>query len=85
MNNVILSNGNSIPTIGFGTLRLKGDEGIKAIVSAIKTSYRHIDTAQVYETEYEVGRAIEICIKEGITCDFQIIFGANDFFLQLIK
>lgn len=63
---ITLVDGTKLPLIGFGTLGLTGQKGIDSIVTAIKSGYRHIDTAQVYNTEYEVGRAVEICINEGI-------------------
>ncbi len=49
-----------IPNIGLGTYRIKGDEAISAISTALELGYRHIDTAQLYENETEVGRAIAI-------------------------
>ena len=48
-----------VPTIGFGTYRLTGSEGIKAIENALQIGYRHFDTAQVYDNEVEVGIAIK--------------------------
>lgn len=47
-----------IPKIGFGTFRLKGQEVIDAVKSALEVGYRHIDTAQMYENEAEIGQAI---------------------------
>lgn len=47
-----------IPAIGFGTFRLKGQEVIDAVHSALALGYRHIDTARLYDNETEVGRAI---------------------------
>ena len=52
-----------IPKIGFGTYRLTGNEGIKSIEDALQIGYRHVDTAQVYDNEKEVGTAI---MKSGI-------------------
>ncbi|EAR09245.1 2,5-didehydrogluconate reductase DkgB [Reinekea blandensis] len=48
----------SIPNLGFGTFRLKGDAAYEAVSSALKAGFRHIDTAQAYDNEAEVGRAI---------------------------
>jgi 2,5-diketo-D-gluconate reductase B len=45
------------PAIGFGTFGRTGDAGQAAIEFALETGYRHIDTAQSYDTEAEVGRA----------------------------
>ena len=47
-----------IPQIGLGTFGRTGSEGIAAILSAIEIGYRHIDTAQSYDTETSVGEAI---------------------------
>jgi len=50
--------GARIPIVGFGSMRLKEDAGAKAIESAIRLGYRHIDTAAFYGNEGEVGQAI---------------------------
>lgn len=47
-----------IPQLGLGTYGRTGDEGIQAILTAIEIGYRHIDTAQSYDTEGNVGEAI---------------------------
>lgn len=47
-----------IPALGFGTYKLKGPEAEVAIIKALETGYRHIDTAQIYDNEKEVGNAI---------------------------
>lgn len=47
-----------LPRIGLGTFRLKGQQVIDSVSSALKLGYRHIDTAQMYENEREVGEAI---------------------------
>jgi len=49
----------SIPPIGLGTFRLKGQEVIDSVQSALKLGYRHIDTAKLYDNEKAVGRAIK--------------------------
>lgn len=47
-----------IPLLGFGTWELVGDQCYTMVKEAIKAGYRHIDTAQFYENEEQVGRAI---------------------------
>lgn len=47
-----------LPAIGFGTFRLEGREAIEAVKSALALGYRHIDTAQMYGNETEVGQAL---------------------------
>ncbi|MFC3285879.1 2,5-didehydrogluconate reductase DkgB [Litchfieldella rifensis] len=53
-----MATANLIPRIGLGTFRLKGQEVIDSVSSALELGYRHIDTAQAYENETEVGQAI---------------------------
>lgn len=53
-----MKDGNSIPQIGLGTYRLKGKECQNAAEIALENGYNHIDTAEMYENETEVGKAI---------------------------
>jgi 2,5-diketo-D-gluconate reductase A len=53
-----LNNGVDIPQLGLGVLLLKPEETIEAVGAALRIGYRHIDTAQAYGNEKEVGRAI---------------------------
>lgn len=56
----LLSNGVKIPKVGFGTWQTPdGDTAYNAVANALKTGYRHIDTAKVYGNEASVGRAIK--------------------------
>jgi 2,5-diketo-D-gluconate reductase B len=48
----------SIPPLGLGTYGRTGDAGMAAILTALEFGYRHIDTAQSYDTEAQVGEAI---------------------------
>ncbi len=48
----------TLPKIGMGTFRLKGNDARDAVKSALSLGYRHIDTAQMYENESEVGDGI---------------------------
>ena len=50
--------GLEIPRLGFGTFLLDGDDAYRSVRTALETGYRHIDTAQGYRNEDEVGRAI---------------------------
>ncbi|MFH5882215.1 aldo/keto reductase [Liberiplasma polymorphum] len=56
---VILNNGVEMPIIGLGTFRSKDEDAYKATLHALKNGYRHIDTAQAYGNEEEIGRAIK--------------------------
>jgi diketogulonate reductase-like aldo/keto reductase len=55
---ITLNDASTLPAIGFGTYPLKGPEGTAAIVSALESGYRLLDTAVNYENETEVGEAL---------------------------
>jgi 2,5-diketo-D-gluconate reductase B len=52
------ANGAKIPSIGLGTWELRGRTCARLVEQAIKLGYRHIDTAQIYENEREVGEGL---------------------------
>jgi 2,5-diketo-D-gluconate reductase B len=54
----ITTQGLRVPKLGLGTFRLQGDECRKAVASALAMGYRHIDTAEMYANEDEVGDAV---------------------------
>ncbi len=47
-----------MPRLGFGTYGRNKDAGRSAILAALEVGYRHLDTAQTYNTEHEVGDAL---------------------------
>ncbi|AGW90602.1 2,5-didehydrogluconate reductase DkgB [Cupriavidus necator] len=47
-----------IPAIGLGTFRLKGQQVIDSVRTGLELGYHHIDTAQIYDNEADVGQAI---------------------------
>ena len=51
-------NGVKIPKVAFGTWQIPASEARQAVEDAIKTGYRHIDTALAYQNEKEVGQAV---------------------------
>jgi 2,5-diketo-D-gluconate reductase A len=55
---VQLNNGVSIPQLGFGVFQIKPAETVEAVRNALRVGYRHIDTAQMYGNEKEVGQAL---------------------------
>lgn len=59
MQNIILNNGVQIPVLGFGVFQIPPAETEQAVIAAIKAGYRHIDTAQIYMNETEVGLGIK--------------------------
>src|ERR1043165_2132196 len=56
--NFIEANGARIPAIGLGTWELSGRTCARIVEQALRLGYRHIDTAQVYENEREVGEGV---------------------------
>ena len=59
---ITLNNGMEMPRIGYGVFRMKDPEECEeAVVQAIQSGYRLIDTAAAYENEEAVGRAIRRC------------------------
>ena len=56
--NFIEANGARIPAIGLGTWELRGRTCARLVEQALRLGYRHIDTAQVYENEREVGDGV---------------------------
>ena len=82
MQNFTLNNGVQIPVLGFGVFQIPPAETEQAVISAIKAGYRHIDTAQVYMNETEVGLGIKnsgvareelFIIPQYVKPDFSII------------
>ena len=55
---ILLNNGRSIPQFGFGVFQIKPADTVEAVSTALKTGYRHIDTAEMYGNEKEVGEAL---------------------------
>ncbi len=56
--NIRLNNGVEIPQLGFGVFQVKPEECVQAVTEALDVGYRHIDTAEMYGNEKEVGEAI---------------------------
>jgi 2,5-diketo-D-gluconate reductase B len=54
----VFANGANIPAIGFGTYGMARPEMLRMIPAALKGGFRHIDTAQIYRNEEEVGEGI---------------------------
>jgi 2,5-diketo-D-gluconate reductase A len=55
---ITLNDGNTIPQLGFGVFQIEPDETAEAVREAIEVGYRHIDTAEMYGNEREVGEGI---------------------------
>ncbi len=63
METIKLSNGVSVPLNGFGVYQVSKEDCTKKVINALKAGYRHIDTAQAYFNEDEVGEAI---VQSGV-------------------
>ena len=53
-----LNDGNTIPQLGFGVFQIKPEDTVKSVSKAFEVGYRHIDTAEMYGNEKEVGEAV---------------------------
>src|ERR687897_1152185 len=56
--NITLNDGNAIPQLGFGVFQIEPRDTAKAVSEALEVGYRHIDTAEMYGNEKEVGEAM---------------------------
>lgn len=66
----LLSSGDVMPNIGFGTWELKASNIPKLINGAIASGFRHLDCAAIYENENEIGQTLhEILEKRLVTRD----------------
>ncbi|MFI7026075.1 aldo/keto reductase [Micromonospora sp. NPDC049900] len=55
---ISLNDGNSIPQLGFGVFQIAPKDTADAVRTALDVGYRHIDTAEMYGNEAEVGQGI---------------------------
>jgi diketogulonate reductase-like aldo/keto reductase len=89
-----LSNGVQMPKIGLGTWQVKnGDEAYHSVLLALKHGYRHIDTAEGYQNEESVGRAVrdslipreEIFVTSKLESHIKTYEGALEAFDKTLK
>ena len=59
MQTVKLANGVEVPQLGFGTFKLDPADCARRVREAIEAGYRHVDTAQFYRNEAEVGQGVK--------------------------
>ncbi|WP_375479590.1 aldo/keto reductase [uncultured Jatrophihabitans sp.] len=55
---ITLNDGRTIPQFGFGVFQIEPKDTVKATLAAFEAGYRHIDTAEMYGNEKEVGEAV---------------------------
>ena len=63
---ITLNNGVEIPQLGFGVFQIEPEQTKEATLTALEIGYRHIDTAEMYGNEREVGEAVR---ESGIARD----------------
>ncbi|WP_218219958.1 aldo/keto reductase [Nesterenkonia sp. Act20] len=63
---ITLNNGVTIPQLGYGTFQITPETTKGAVLEAFEVGYRHIDTAQMYGNEAEVGQALK---ESGLSRD----------------
>lgn len=61
MENIRLANGYEVPARGYGVYQVSKEDCKASVLAALKAGYRHIDTAQSYFNEEEVGEDIKEC------------------------
>lgn len=69
---VELNNHTFMPQVGFGTYKVAPEQASDAVYTAISYGYRHIDTAQLYFNETEVGQGIGKAIADGLVSREQL-------------
>ncbi|MGZ3296492.1 MAG: aldo/keto reductase, partial [Xanthobacteraceae bacterium] len=55
---IVEANGARIPVIGLGTWDLRGRSCARLVEQALHLGYRHVDTAEMYDNEREVGEGL---------------------------
>ncbi len=66
---ITIATGVHLPAVGFGTYLISDGEVSGAVAAALDAGYRHVDTAEVYENEAGVGRAINAALAAGLGRD----------------
>src|SRR5262249_7896176 len=62
---VVEAHGARIPLIGLGTWELRGRTCVRVVAQALERGYRHVDTAELYDNEREVGEGLRAAGKNG--------------------
>jgi 2,5-diketo-D-gluconate reductase B len=55
----VKAHGAQIPALGFGVFRMSDDEVEKVVPAALEAGFTHFDTAQIYQNEAALGRALQ--------------------------
>lgn len=60
-----LGDGRKIPGVGAGTFQIDASDAEAAVATALKVGYRHIDTAEGYNNEAEIGKALHAVVDRA--------------------
>jgi len=90
---ITLNNGVEIPQLGFGVFQIEPEQTKDATLAALEVGYRHIDTAEMYGNEKEVGEAVrasgidrsEIFVTSKLNNGFHAYDDALNAFDQSLK
>ncbi|KAH9867311.1 hypothetical protein IAQ61_007903 [Plenodomus lingam] len=76
----LVNSNHKIPQLGFGVYQSPPDVCVASCKTALEAGYRHIDTAQYYENEAEVGRALQESNvpREQVYITTKILFAGDD-------
>lgn len=66
MQTLRFANGDAMPALGLGTWKADPGEVGRAVETAVKLGYRHLDCAKIYGNEPEIGAALESLFKTGV-------------------
>ena len=66
MKNIVLKSGVQMPVLGLGTWKAKPGDVYQAVLWALQMGYRHIDCAQIYGNEREIGQALHDAFMQNI-------------------
>jgi 2,5-diketo-D-gluconate reductase A len=91
--NIALNDGQTIPQLGFGVFQIDPADTAEAVERAVEVGYRHIDTAEMYGNEKEVGEAVrasgidrgEIFVTSKLNNSFHAYDAALGAFDQTLK
>ncbi|KXH61303.1 alcohol dehydrogenase [Colletotrichum salicis] len=73
-----------MPRLGLGVYQLRGEECFAACLAGVEAGYKHVDTAQLYGNEEEVGRAVGVFLQREEESDVEVSAGGvtrEDLFL----
>jgi 2,5-diketo-D-gluconate reductase A len=62
----VLGDGRTIPGIGLGTFQIPASDAGAAVAAALKVGYKHVDTADSYRNEEEIGKALKGVDRAGV-------------------